>query len=62
MRVKVELIVALIALSVLLLEILYLLFRLQKPYLMLPGAIAFIIGGISVYLIQKFEKPKFADF
>ena len=58
MRVKVELIVALIALSVLLLEILYLLFRLQKPYLMLPGAIAFIIGGISVYLIQKFEKPK----
>ena len=25
---------------------------------MLPGAIAFIIGGISVYLIQKFEKPK----
>ena len=53
---QILLIIALIALSALLIEIISIPFRVQNYQMVMSGAIAFVIGGFSVYLIERLDK------
>lgn len=54
---RIPLIIALISLVTLFLEIIFLPIRLQDYQMLVSGAVAFIIGVISIILMEKLNKP-----